>query len=224
MSMGVSGMKKPFALQLLSRILQPLQGLFNMLVYTRPHVKSYRSLHPDSSWFNGFFHVISKGGDDDQNAEERISRRSRRRSGFNDAGNRRSNASSALSSIPCGSVNSSFGSDTYRKNNMFSSRRTSMFGPVRKGSSYNDSHSKDCYISVKDPPGVASNLSDEKDDDTKRQESTVPVHPIVSSTISSTENLRRISKISWELKEARLPPSTGGNGEESQNDEENRIH
>jgi len=55
----------PFAIILLSRIFFPCQGLFNILIYTYPHVCSFRRHHEDDSWFRAFWEVVKSGGDGD---------------------------------------------------------------------------------------------------------------------------------------------------------------
>mmetsp|Transcript_11296 Transcript_11296/g.14165 ORF Transcript_11296/g.14165 Transcript_11296/m.14165 type:complete len:424 (+) Transcript_11296:204-1475(+) len=62
----------PFALLLLSRITLPLQGLFNILIYTYPHANSYHRNNDTYSWFRAFWEVFKSGGDSD---EVRVSRR-----------------------------------------------------------------------------------------------------------------------------------------------------
>jgi hypothetical protein len=56
----------PFTLIFLSRFFYPLQGLFNILVFTYPHVVSYRRNHVSHSWFQAFWEVLKSGGDSDQ--------------------------------------------------------------------------------------------------------------------------------------------------------------
>ena len=56
----------PFTIIFLSRISYPLQGLFNVLVYTSPHVTAYRRNHTECNWFQAFWNVIKSGGDSDQ--------------------------------------------------------------------------------------------------------------------------------------------------------------
>jgi hypothetical protein len=53
----------PFSIVLLSRIFNPLQGFFNMLVYTRPHVSSLRRSHGYSR-IKAFWVTIFKYGGD----------------------------------------------------------------------------------------------------------------------------------------------------------------
>ncbi len=54
----------PATFILLARIFNPLQGFFNILVYTRPHVAKERSRNPSLSWFAAFLKVCGSGGDD----------------------------------------------------------------------------------------------------------------------------------------------------------------
>ena len=56
----------PFAIVFLSRFFYPLQGFFNVLVYTHPHVVFYRRTHEGHNWFQAFFHVLKSGGDSDE--------------------------------------------------------------------------------------------------------------------------------------------------------------
>jgi hypothetical protein len=56
----------PFTIILLARLFYPLQGFFNILVYTYPHVQSYRRNHSEVSYFRAFVQVIKSGGDSDQ--------------------------------------------------------------------------------------------------------------------------------------------------------------
>lgn len=65
----------PFIIIFLARVFFPLQGLFNILVYTYPHVASYRRNHSDHNWFRAFWEVIKSGGDSDQPIAGRIGRR-----------------------------------------------------------------------------------------------------------------------------------------------------
>ena len=41
-------------------------GFFNVLVFTYPHVSSYRRNHNNCSWCKAFFEVIKSGGDSDR--------------------------------------------------------------------------------------------------------------------------------------------------------------
>ena len=66
----------PFPIILLARLSFPLQGFFNVLIYTYPHVVSYRRNRTECNWFKAFWEVIKTGGDSDQS---RINRRGNRR-------------------------------------------------------------------------------------------------------------------------------------------------
>lgn len=68
----------PFVITLLSRMFFPLQGLFNVLVYTYPHVISHRRNHADCNWFQAFWKVIKTGGDNDESGV--LTSRKKRRS------------------------------------------------------------------------------------------------------------------------------------------------
>ena len=67
----------PFAIQLLTRFFYPLQGFFNVLIYTYPHVVSYRRNRPECSWFRAFWEVVKTGGDSDQAKPTRRGKRKR---------------------------------------------------------------------------------------------------------------------------------------------------
>jgi hypothetical protein len=56
----------PFTIILLARLFYPLQGFFNILVYTYPHVQSYCRNHTEVSYFRAFIQVLKSGGDTDQ--------------------------------------------------------------------------------------------------------------------------------------------------------------
>ncbi len=63
----------PYALHLLSRIFFPLQGLFNIIMYTYPHVVTRRDANSGSrygngvySWIRAFWEVVKSGGDKDE--------------------------------------------------------------------------------------------------------------------------------------------------------------
>ena len=61
-----SGHHPPFALELLRSIFLPLQGLFNIIIYTYPHVMSRKRNNPEYSWLRTFWEVVQSGGDSDQ--------------------------------------------------------------------------------------------------------------------------------------------------------------
>ena len=69
----------PLAIVFLSRFFYPLQGFFNVLVYTYPHVTSYRKNYPECNWFKAFWTVIKSGGDSDD--QSRVGRRRGNRRG-----------------------------------------------------------------------------------------------------------------------------------------------
>jgi len=56
----------PVAIVILARFFISLQGFFNVLIYTYPHVFSYRRQHRGASWIHAFWEVIKSGGDSDQ--------------------------------------------------------------------------------------------------------------------------------------------------------------
>ena len=70
----------PFSIILLARLTFPLQGFFNMLVYTYPHVQSYYRNRSDVSCFRAFVQVIKSGGDSDQIARAMSDNSGRRQS------------------------------------------------------------------------------------------------------------------------------------------------
>jgi len=59
------GKDVPFIILLLARFFLPLQGFFNIIVYTRPHIVSLRRNNPEYSWFKAFAIVFKAGGDND---------------------------------------------------------------------------------------------------------------------------------------------------------------
>lgn len=63
--MGMKGQEPPFLLIFLAQFFLPLQGFFNILVYTRPHIISLRRRNPEYSWFKAFIIVFKAGGDND---------------------------------------------------------------------------------------------------------------------------------------------------------------
>lgn len=68
----------PFACELLARTFFPLQGFFNLLIYTYPHALVYHR-NRNCSWFKAFTAVIKSGGDSDRYTAMRVSARGRRR-------------------------------------------------------------------------------------------------------------------------------------------------
>lgn len=65
----------PFTITLLSRTFFPLKGIINVLVYTYPHVTSYRRNHVECNWLQAFWNVVRTGGDSDQIRVGRTNRR-----------------------------------------------------------------------------------------------------------------------------------------------------
>ncbi len=65
-----------FYQRLLGRVLLSMQGVLNITVYTRPHIISLRTLHPEYSWLKAFIIVVKSGGDNDGNlpTKRRLSR------------------------------------------------------------------------------------------------------------------------------------------------------
>mmetsp|Transcript_21276 Transcript_21276/g.29836 ORF Transcript_21276/g.29836 Transcript_21276/m.29836 type:complete len:185 (-) Transcript_21276:146-700(-) len=66
-----------FVVVLLSRIMFPLQGFFNMVIYTYPHVRSYSRKFQGKnciiSWMRAFLFVVKSGGDSDAQTSRRRS-------------------------------------------------------------------------------------------------------------------------------------------------------
>ena len=71
------GNEVPFIIIFLTRLLYPLQGFFNVVIYSYPHVLNTRQKFPEYSWFKAFWEVVHSGGDNDQLP---TTKRSRRRS------------------------------------------------------------------------------------------------------------------------------------------------
>ena len=59
------GSPAPFELVLFGRIFAPLQGIFFIFVYTRPHVKAIKNSNSELNWFQAFFIAFKAGGDND---------------------------------------------------------------------------------------------------------------------------------------------------------------
>ena len=61
----ITGNPLPFAVLVLSRFFNPLQGFFFILVYSRPHVKSIQNSNPELNWFQACVIAFKAGGDND---------------------------------------------------------------------------------------------------------------------------------------------------------------
>lgn len=72
--MELGGDKPKLWVLIIGKFLVPLQGLFNILVYTRPHVMRLREKKTQLSYWAALMEVISSGGDDD-NTKKRGLRR-----------------------------------------------------------------------------------------------------------------------------------------------------
>ena len=59
----MQGRPSPYYIMQLARTFNPLQGLFNVLIYCRPHIKALRKRNPEYSWFGAFFETLRNGGD-----------------------------------------------------------------------------------------------------------------------------------------------------------------
>jgi hypothetical protein len=84
LSLKGAGYQPHYMLNLLSAFFLPLQGFFNLLIYTYPHVVSYRKSNPRSTYFQALLEVVKSGGDSDRNRRLRATgtmrlRRARRR-------------------------------------------------------------------------------------------------------------------------------------------------
>ena len=53
------------SIYVIARLFNPLQGFFNVIIYTHPHVIKERKKNPALSWFQAFRTVVASGGDDD---------------------------------------------------------------------------------------------------------------------------------------------------------------
>ncbi len=65
----------PFVFLFLPRLFFPLQGLFNVLIFTHSHIISLRKNHSEYTWFRAFWEVVKAGGDSDQVQSGTITRR-----------------------------------------------------------------------------------------------------------------------------------------------------
>lgn len=72
----MTGMKSYSLIPLLVlvRLFNPLQGMLNILVFTRPHVAKERTKNPSLSWWGAFKKVVASGGDDDDERTNRLRR------------------------------------------------------------------------------------------------------------------------------------------------------
>mmetsp|Transcript_7810 Transcript_7810/g.8599 ORF Transcript_7810/g.8599 Transcript_7810/m.8599 type:complete len:479 (+) Transcript_7810:191-1627(+) len=68
----------PYWLAFIARTVNGLQGLFNVLVFTRPHIISLRRKHKSYSWLKAFWTIVKSGGDHDGNTRRRGKRTARR--------------------------------------------------------------------------------------------------------------------------------------------------
>jgi hypothetical protein len=66
----------PFFIIFFARFFYPLQGFFNVLIYTYPHVESFRRNHDQCSWLRAFIEVVKSGGDNDDIRAGKTNRRS----------------------------------------------------------------------------------------------------------------------------------------------------
>ena len=70
----LAGMPHSTTILVLVRILNPLQGALNILVYTRPHVAKELARNSNMSWWGAFKKVIKSGGDDGDERTNRLRR------------------------------------------------------------------------------------------------------------------------------------------------------
>jgi hypothetical protein len=74
LSMRMAGSKPNFTLLVLVLVFNPLQGMLNILVFTRPHVAKERTKNSSLSWWGAFKKVVASGGDDDDERTNRLRR------------------------------------------------------------------------------------------------------------------------------------------------------
>ena len=74
MIMVGAGHSPSFGHVVFAHILFPLQGLFNVLIYTRPHVNKEQRKNPNIGWCKAFLAVVASGGDDDEERTNRLRR------------------------------------------------------------------------------------------------------------------------------------------------------
>ena len=72
--MRMAGSKPNFTLLVLVLVFNPLQGMLNILVFTRPHVAKERTKNSSLSWWGAFKKVVASGGDDDDERTNRLRR------------------------------------------------------------------------------------------------------------------------------------------------------
>jgi hypothetical protein len=63
-----------YEILVLVQLFNPLQGMLNILVFTRPHVAKERTKNPSLSWWGAFKKVVASGGDDDDERTNRLRR------------------------------------------------------------------------------------------------------------------------------------------------------
>ena len=61
-----SGGDLPFWSHVFAKTTLGLQGFLNILVYTRPHISTFRGRNPGNSWLKAFMIVVKQGGDSDR--------------------------------------------------------------------------------------------------------------------------------------------------------------
>lgn len=66
-----NGKTVPFGLFLTARFFNPLQGVFNILVFSGPFVSSMKRSHPEYSWWKAFCLTVLSGGDNNLSGQSK---------------------------------------------------------------------------------------------------------------------------------------------------------
>ncbi len=64
-----------FVILICARIFTPMQGILNIFVYCRPHVKALRKRHPQYSYLKALWLVLKTGGDNNSVGRTRSDRK-----------------------------------------------------------------------------------------------------------------------------------------------------
>ncbi len=176
------GNKPPVAVVVIAKILVPLQGLFNIFIYTRPHVQKERKRNPRLGYWEAFFLVVRSGGDDDDERTNRF-----REGPSSSRALALSRASSRNRNIQNSSNTSTSFSDRNRRSTASDSQRSTLFssGILRSslGSARSDNSghiSSDAAGNRSPIPGSAAAVSNQH----------------VPDEIVDTDNRRRMSDLS----------------------------
>jgi len=70
------GGENQFILLALARFFTPLQGLFNIIVYCRPHIIALKKRHPEYSLLKAFWLIVRTGGDNNSSGQTKRQRKS----------------------------------------------------------------------------------------------------------------------------------------------------